>query len=180
MSLSNNNSSPNHSQQQFRVSCFCGMIGNASLSGCCVDFGSLLAISTNRALTLFALFAEVSMCRIPLSSAYWLASSKSTLRRASRSALFPALTLHDTKIRLGSKTDYLAVRTQIGTHHCNHNIRIPPSLQLLHPRLGPGKRIGVSDIIDNNGCSGPPVIPGCERAISFLAGRVPVFCDARR
>lgn len=77
-------------QQHFLDSCFCGMIGKASRSGCCVAFGRLLAISTKSALTLLAFFAEVSMCKIPFSSAYSLASLKSTLRRASRSALLPA------------------------------------------------------------------------------------------
>ena len=66
------------------------MIGKASLSGCCVAFGKLLAISTNNDLTLFEFFADVSMCKIPFSSAYAFASLKSTLRRASRSALLPA------------------------------------------------------------------------------------------
>lgn len=66
------------------------------------------------------------------------------------------------------------------TNHCNNNIRIPPSLQLLHPWLGPGKRVGVSNIIDNNGRGGPPVIHGCEWAIPFLAGGVPDFCGACR
>jgi len=79
-----------HAQQQFLDSVFCGMIGKASLSGCCVAFGRLLAISTNNALTLLAFFADVSMCKIPFSSAYSWASLKSTLRRASRSALLPA------------------------------------------------------------------------------------------
>jgi hypothetical protein len=75
-----------------------GMIGNGSRSGCGGFFGSFRAaqnnkrgqdvlalrradvstarspISWNKFFTLVALFADVSMCRMPFSSAYWCAS----------------------------------------------------------------------------------------------------------
>jgi len=141
-------------------------MGKASRSGCCVAFGSLLAISTNKSLTLLAFLADVSMCKIPFSSAYAFASANSTLRRPSRSALFPALTwiIKENQqanvmfVSMSQSRPLQSHKIGVSTHHSDDNILIPPSLQFLHPRLRPCKRIRISNIINNNCCCCASVI----------------------
>ena len=90
VSLQKHKSMKKTQQQPFFSWDFCAIIGKASLSGWGGFLGSFFAISINRGLTLLAFFADVSINKIPCSSAYAFASSNSTLRRDSRSALLPA------------------------------------------------------------------------------------------
>jgi hypothetical protein len=61
---------------------------------------------------------------------------------------------------------------------CVNLPRLP--LKLTNPCLGPSEGVSVSDIVDNDGSLGAPIVHGRQGMISFLSGSVPDLKFDRR
>lgn len=70
---------------------------------------------------------------------------------------------------------YIYIALTVYTYQCNNNIRIPPSLQFLHPTLRARERIRIRYIVHDDRRGRAPVIHGRQRPIALLAGRIPNF-----
>jgi hypothetical protein len=66
------------------------------------------------------------------------------------------------------------------THQRDDNVRVPPSLQFLHPALRACEGIGIRDVVHNDGGRGTAVVHGGEGTVPLLPGGVPDFEFHRR
>jgi hypothetical protein len=118
--------------------------------GCGVFFGSLRAISTNSSLTLVAVFALVSMKKMPLSLAYDSASCEVKGQTAGRSEVEdPACSIDREGVYVAAPSKrthlwfHLALRAQVRlvAGQRNYNVGITLPLQLLNPLLRALERV---------------------------------------
>ena len=77
------------------------------------------------------------------------------------------------RLRLLELHRSLVLEVALVARERDNNIRVAAPLQLLHPRLRPGERILVRDIVYDDGCCRPAIVHGGQAAIPLLPSRVP-------
>ncbi len=68
----------------------------------------------------------------------------------------------------------------LSTHQRDDYVRVPPSLQFLHPALRTREGIGIRDVVHDDGSRGTAIVHGGEGAVPFLPGGIPDFEFHRR